>query len=82
LFGIYAEIGWILNLFGTTLADYPVSIHVIPFLYYVLYTFLLRQALVDISRARDNPDRRRLVERLYIAISVLVYAVIYFSTRN
>ncbi len=82
LFGIYAEIGWILDRFGTTLEDYPFSIHVIPFLYYVLYTFLLRQALIDLTRSRANIDRRHFVERLYIILSVLVYVVIYVNTRS
>lgn len=79
LFGIYAEIGWILGFFDTTLADYPLHIHVIPFLYYVLYTFLLRQAFVDFTRSRDNPERRRVVERAYIVLSVVVYGTIFLS---
>lgn len=33
LLGIYVEIDFILTLFGTTLADYPPHVHVIPFLY-------------------------------------------------
>ena len=77
LFGIYAEIGWILRFFGTTLEDYPVHVHVIPFLYYVLYTFLLRQAIVDITGSRENHSRRKLVERLYIVISIVVYGTIF-----
>ena len=79
LFGIYAEIGWILDRFGTTLEDYPIQVHVIPFLYYVLYTFLLRQAFIDFSGSRGNPDKRRLVERSYVAVSILIYSVIYVS---
>ena len=80
LFGIYAEIGWILGLFGTTLEDYPVHIHVVPFLYYILYTFLLRQAFVDITRSRENPQRRRMVERTYVLVSVVVYGTIFLTT--
>jgi len=76
LFGIYAEIGWILGLFGTTLEDYPLYIHVVPFLYYILYTFLLRQAFIDITGSRENPRRRRRVERTYILLSVVVYGTI------
>lgn len=77
LFGLYAEIGFILNLFGTTIRDYPVYVHVTPFLYYVLYTFLLRQALIDLFRVRDDSERRRAVERAYVIVSVLVYGLIY-----
>ncbi len=82
LFGIYAEIGWILDWFGTTLEDYPLHVHVIPFLYYILYTFLLRQALLDISHARDDQQRRRRVERFYIIASVIVYGVIFLTGRT
>jgi len=79
LFGIYCQIDWILSLFGTAVQDYPFSVHVIPFLYYILYTFLIRQALLDLTRARDNTNRRHIVERLYIAISAAFYTFLYFS---
>ncbi|MCB1672011.1 MAG: hypothetical protein R3F41_07505 [Gammaproteobacteria bacterium] len=82
LFGIYAEIGWILDRFGTTLEDYPVYIHVIPFLYYILYTFLLRQAVIDFTRSRSDPDRRRRVEKLYIGVSIALYLIILVTTRT
>ena len=80
LFGIMAEIGWILDMFGTTLADYPLHIHVVPFLYYILYTFLLRQAFIDFTNSRGDPDRRKRVERTYILLSVVVYGAIYLAT--
>ena len=79
LFGIYAEIGWILSLFDTTLEDYPLHIHVVPFLYYILYTFLLRQAFVDFTGSRENPDKRRRVERVYVLVSVVVYGTIFLT---
>jgi len=79
LFGIYAEIGWILGLFGTTLNDYPLHIHVIPFLYYILYTFLLRQAVIDLTRSREDPERRRMVNGFYIAASLIVYGVLHLA---
>ena len=78
LFGIAVEIDFILALFGTTLADYPPSIHVIPFLYYILYTFLLRQAVLDAFRARENPVRRSRVNRIYVVVSLLFYLALYF----
>ncbi len=77
LFGIYAQISWILALFGKQADDYPVSVHVIPFLYYVLYTFLLYQMVLDVTGARKNPQKKRTVENIYIATSVLVYGLIY-----
>ena len=61
--GIYAQIGWILERFGKRIDDYPWQVHVIPFLYYVFYTFLLRQFLLD-DRQPAGPapgvGRRRL----------------------
>lgn len=71
--GIYSQIGWILALFGKEMDEYPFYVHLIPFLYFVLYTFLLRQMVLDITASRDNPARRRWVENGYIAGSVLFY---------
>lgn len=80
IIGIYAEINWLLSFFGTTVSDYPVYRHIIPFLYYVLYTFLLRQAVLDITGSRENERRRKVVEALYIVISISIYALIYRVT--
>jgi len=73
LLGIRAEIGWLLGHFGKRIADFPWYVHVIPFLYYILYTFLLRHMVLDAAAARDDPARRRWVEGLYIAASLAVY---------
>lgn len=48
----------------------------VPFLYYVLYTFLLRQFLIDVTRSRYNPQRRARVDAAYVLASVLVYGVL------
>jgi uncharacterized membrane-anchored protein len=82
LLGIYAQIDVILSFFGKQASDFPVSVHVIPFLYYILYTFLLYQMVLDISGARKHPDRRKLVEGLYVIGSVLVYGVIYLRAGD
>ena len=79
LLGIYAQIDLILSWFGKRADQFEPVVHVIPFLYYVLYTFLLRQMVLDITRARDHPTRRRLVEALYVAISVAFYGYLYFN---
>ena len=71
--GIYSQIGWILARFGKQIDDYPWYVHVTPFLYYVLYTFLLRQFLLDVTRSRDNPGRRAVVNNVYVVVSLLVY---------
>jgi hypothetical protein len=73
VFGIYSEMDWLLSFFGKTLGSYPMYIHVIPFLYYVLYTFLIRQAVLDWTGARANEARKKTVERYYVALSVVIY---------
>jgi hypothetical protein len=82
LFGIYSQIQWILALFGKRMGDFPYYVHVIPFLYYVLYTFLLRHAVIDITRSREDPRRRRLVGYCYIAGSVAFYLITYYLERR
>jgi len=73
LFGIYSQIAWLLSLTGRKAGDYPVYVHVIPFLYFTLYTFLLRHAITDLTNSRDNPARRLIADRAYVVGSVLVY---------
>ena len=73
ILGIHAQIGWILARFDKRIDDYPWQVHVIPFLYYILYTFLLRQFLLDLTRSRDNPGRRKLVDAVYVVGSLVVY---------
>ena len=78
IFGIYNEIRILLAWAGKNIDDYPFYVHVIPFLYYVMYTFLLRQAFIDFSGARDNPGRKKLVEYGYVVLSLLLYGYMYF----
>lgn len=77
ILGIYSQIGWILEKFGKHIADYPWKVHVVPFLYYILYTFLLRQMLLDLTRSRDDPVRKRRVEIFYVVVSLVVYGVLW-----
>ncbi len=79
LFGIYSEIDWILSAFDKQAGDFPWYVHAIPFLYYILYTFLIRQAFIDISGSRNNPKRRRIVDYFYVSLSILIYSAIFFS---
>jgi len=73
----------LLSLFGKRIGDYPIYVHAIPFLYFVLYTFLLRHAVIDITRSRENPSRRAFVENCYVALSIAVYLVSYrLETRG
>ncbi len=80
LFGIYAEINWLLSLFGKQASDFPWKVHVIPFLYYVLYTFLIRQAVLDFVGVRDDPERTKKTNIWYVVVSLVIYSIIYFIT--
>lgn len=82
ILGIYSQIGWILARFGKRIEDYPCYAHITPFLYYVLYTFLLRQLLIDVTRSRDNPQRRALVDAAYVVFSVMVYLAFLWRGRG
>lgn len=81
LLGIYSQIGWLLSLFGRKIDDFPFYVHVIPTLYFILYTFLIRHAVMDLTQSREDPLRKKRVEYGYIAISVAVYAISYFMKR-
>jgi len=78
LLAIYTQVDWLLSLFGKDLRSYPLHINVVPFLYYVLYTFLLRQALLDLAGAREDEERRRAVENFYVGGSVALSLAAYF----
>ena len=78
LLGIYSQIAWLLSLVGKRASDYPAYVHVIPFLYFVLYTFLLRHAITDLTGSREAPARKTVVEYAYVAVSVLLYASAYY----
>lgn len=81
LFGIYAQIDWILSLFGKQASDFSAAVHFIPFFYYVLYTFLLHQMVIDIFNGRSDDRRRRMIDTAYIVLSILVYGAIWFAQR-
>ncbi len=81
LFGIYAQIELILSLFGKRADQFPWYVHVIPFLYYVLYTFLLYQLVLEVSGARRDDTRKKIVEGCYVVGSIAVYTLIYFAGR-
>ncbi len=82
LFGILSQINWILSLFGKHVSDYSPYVHVIPFLYYVLYTFLLRHAVLDLTGSRDDEVRKKSVEYAYIVLSVAVSVGLYYLERR
>lgn len=78
ILGIATQVNWLLSAFGKSIAEFPFYIHFIPFMYYILYTFLIRQAVLDLSQSRNNLSRRRFVEGLYIFSSLSISAFFYF----
>jgi hypothetical protein len=79
LLGIYTQIGWLLARFGKTIGDYPYYIHVIPFAYFVLYTFLLRHAVIDLTGSREDPKRKRGAEVAYVVLSLAIYSASWYA---
>lgn len=79
--GIYSQIGWLLSLFDRKINDYPFYVHVIPTLYFIFYTFLIRRAIIDLTRSREKPLQKKLVEYLYVAISIAFYTISHYLKR-
>ncbi len=79
ILAIYSQVGWLLSFFGRDIKNYPLHMHIIPFLYYTLYTFLLRQAFLDILKAREDENRRSMADKIYVSFSIglSIIAVIY-----
>jgi hypothetical protein len=78
LFGIYSQIDWLLSLFGRRAADFPLYVHAIPMMYFVMYTFLIRHAVLDILSAREDEAKQTRVQYLYVGGSLLAYALAHF----
>lgn len=77
ILAIYSQIDWLLSFFGKQASDYPFQVHVIPFLYFILYTFLLRQFILDLTGSRDDETKKHKVEYGYVAASIIIYLVSY-----
>jgi len=82
ILGIYGEIGWLLSKFGKEISDYPVYFHLAPFTYFILFTFLFRQLVLDITFSRQNEKRKQIVERVYVCTLLIIYAVVIFSGHH
>lgn len=76
ILGIMAALDWILFLFGTSTDHYSAQAHIIPAIYYVLYTFLLRRAILHLFHAEDGTRKKHIIDGLYIAGSLLLYVPI------
>ena len=71
----YASIDLVLGVFGRSADEYSVVRHAIPFGYTVLYSFLLRQAVLDFSGVRDTP-KQGVVEWGYVIASALLWLLL------
>lgn len=79
LFGIYSELRIFLKYFDKNIADFAWYIHVVPFTYYVLYTFLIYQAVLSFFGAYKSRGRKKLVDTMYILISLVIYLWIFLK---
>ena len=75
--GIHSQVAWILGRFDKHIDDVPWHVHVIPFIYYTLYVFLIRHAFLDFFDARENPARRAVIEKVYVAVSIAICVLFY-----
>lgn len=82
LLGIYTQIDWILALFGKDIRSYSPWVHVVPFLYFILYTFLIRQMILDLTGFREDEEKKKTAEKLYVISSVVVYVGSYLLQRH
>lgn len=71
--GIFSQIHWILELFNKDIHDFHWTKHILPFLYFVLYTFLIRNFLIDLFKARSDEAKRKKVNQLYLWGSISFY---------
>ena len=53
----------------TDFDDFPARRHILPGAFLVMYTFMLRNMLIDVLGARFNPRRDRYVGWMFVAIS-------------
>ncbi len=78
ILGIFSQLDFAVSFFGWKLNKYPWYIHIVPFLHYILYTFLVRQMILDILKAREDESKRRKADGIYVLISLVIYSGLYF----
>ena len=72
---IYTQIDRILSLFGKKASDYPIYVHVIPTFYFILYTFLIHHAILDLVKVREDNTRKKRIESIYVTIFMAIYVI-------
>jgi hypothetical protein len=79
IFGIFGQISWVMStFFFKSIDDFPWYVHAMPVLVYVLFTFLVRQALLDLLGGRDNEARARAAATLHVVVSVALTVLFFF----
>lgn len=78
IFGILSQMSFILSLFGRGVGDYPWYIHVVPVMYFIMYTFLIRHAVLDLFGARDDEAKKRRVQWGYVTFWLALYGGLHF----
>ena len=65
IFAMYSDVNSLLYHFGVSMSDYHWYVHIMPFTYIVMFTFLPRQVLLEIAHAREDEQRKERVSRRY-----------------
>jgi hypothetical protein len=81
VFGLYSEIGILLSWSGKNIDSFPLHVHVIPFMYYVLYTFLLRQVIIEVTNSGTDKTKREKVSYVYLVVSLALYVFLHISSN-
>lgn len=82
IFGVLAEIDFLLNQFGKSIYNFPYYISAIPTLYYILYTFLIRQAFLEFSGATEDETKARRAEQLFVGCSVILHLLAFLANHG
>lgn len=82
IFGVYSEIRILLSWAGKDINSFPIYVHVIPFLYYILYMFLLRQIFIEVTGSRADNARSEKVSYIYLFVSLLIYIPIFIIGKG
>lgn len=77
IYGLWIELGILLSLIGRNINEFQWYMHSIPAIFWVLYTFLIRQCFLDMTGAREIKRRAKLVNILYAALSILLYSLLW-----
>jgi len=79
LFGLLrigVQVGWLaVESFRPRQQHLPTKCVCHPFLFFVLYTFLMRRAVLDLINSLDDPARRKTMKKRYNSVTLAVNAV-------